>query len=171
MRHEVTIDPTSGYEDIEAAITELEAKLHNAKRKARSEQHESDELVVLAEASPPKEKQTATQDTEVEPETKPASEAEQEAPAKFNCPTVGDVMVGDKDPRGLVGTSVSAPNNLWAGYEKDKNKTGCLIVGYSATTRVPNSIKKGAYVVEAEGDHYALDAAYHIFKTRKGKKR
>ena len=78
---------------------------------------------------------------------------------------------GDKDPKNLVGTVVKVPNNLWAGYENDKNGTSCTIVGYSATTRVPNSKKIGAYVVEADEEHFALDAAYHVFNKKSNKKK
>jgi 8-oxo-dGTP pyrophosphatase MutT (NUDIX family) len=167
MRHEVTIDPTSGYEDIEAAIAELEAKLVSSKRKSMSEPPESDNLIVEMVTDPTGTGETATQETEVEPE----AEVEPAAPSIYNCPVVGDVTVGDKDPRNIVGTSVLAPNKLWAGYENDNGKAECLIVGYSKSTQVPNAKKPGAYVVKTEGEHFALDAAYHIFKSSKGKKK
>ena len=159
MRHEVTIDPTSGYADIEAAIAELEAKLVSTKRKARTDPPESDVAFVAT-----------TPEVEAEEAVTQTTEMDDDTPETFNCAAVGDVTVGDKDIRGLIGTSVNVPNERWAGYENDKGNTKCLIVGYSATTQVPNSKKMGAYVVETEGDHYALDAAYHIFK-RKSKRR
>ena len=85
----------------------------------------------------------------------------------YNCPDVGDVSVGDKDPRAAqkraIGSSINVPNSIWEGYEEDTNKTSCVIVGYSATTQVPGAEKRGAYVVEAEGNYYAFDAAFHIF--------
>ena len=63
------------------------------------------------------------------------------------------------------------PNKLWAGYENDKGKSESQIVGYSATTQVPDAKKPGAYVVKTDGEHYALDAAYHIFKRGRGNKK
>ena len=51
MRHQVTIDPTAGYEDIEAAIAELEIKLRFAKREDKAEPAESDSLIVPAETT------------------------------------------------------------------------------------------------------------------------
>ena len=116
-------------------------------------------MIVVAELDTPESIETMTPETEEEPV----------APATFDCPAVGNVVVGDKDPRKLVGTIVNVPNKLWAGYEDDKNNTRCTIVGYSATTHVPNSKKAGAYVVEADEEYYALDAAYHIFKRSKKK--
>jgi len=166
MRHKVTIDPSAGYEDIEAAIAELEIKLRIAKTKAHSEPAESDSLIVPAAVT----ESQSTGDTD-------QSEAESvhDEPKIYNCPSVGDVKVGDKDPRASqrrqIGTSVNIPNNVWKGFERDTNKTTCVIVGYSACTQIPGADKPGAYVIEADGDYYAFDAAFHVFKRPKSSKK
>ena len=130
-------------------------------------------LVVVAEDGSISINDRVTQDKDLEDSATQHSEAEPEIPSPsiFNCPIVGDVSVGDKDPRSLVGTSVNVPNKLWADYENDKGKSESQIVGYSATTQVPNAKKPGAHVVQTDGEHYALDAAYHIFKTKRGNKK
>ena len=166
MRHRVTIDPSSGYEDIESAIAELEAKLHSAKRKSAAEPAESDSLVVPAVIT--------TDDTQTvndDDKEKPTVDA-----LTYNCAGVGDVTVGDKDPRAAqrrkIGSSVNVPNRLWAGYETSKSRTSCIIVGYSATTQIEGAIKPGAYVVEANpGEYYAFDAAFHLFTRPKGQRK
>ena len=84
-------------------------------------------------------------------------------------------MVGDKDPkaarRRALGSTVNVPNKIWEGYEGDNTKTPCVIVGYSATTQAPGADKIGAYVVEAEGEYYAFDAAFHVFtRPKSGRK-
>ena len=166
MRHKVTIDPTACYEDIEAAIAELEAKLHHAKLAARKEPAESDSLIVPAEVT----NSQGTADTEPSDEGPSQSE-----PEIYNCPSIGDVQVGDKDPRAAqrraIGTSANVPNNIWKGYENDNGKTRCVIVGYSATTQIPEAEKKGAYVVETGGNYYAFDAAFHVFRRPKSARR
>ena len=96
MRHQVTIDPSSGYEDIEAAIAELEAKLHTAKRKATAEPAESDSLIVPAV--------TTIEDDPAAAESGEDKSADEDESASdkvlsYNCSGVGDVTVGDKDPR------------------------------------------------------------------------
>jgi len=169
MRHQVTIDPSSGYEDIESAIAELEAKLHTAKRKATAEPAESDSLIVPAV--------TTIEDDPAAAESGEDKSADEDESASdkvlsYNCSGVGDVTVGDKDPRAAqrraIGSSVKVPNCLWAGYEGDTTKTSCVIVGYSASTQISGASKRGAYVVEADGEYYAFDAAFHLFTRPKG---
>ena len=137
MRHQITIDPTAGYEDIEAAIAELETKLRIAKREDKKEPAESDCQIVPAATSLPDTTTVTESGDDEEPDSENAKEPTQDKAATYNCPSVGDVTVGDRDPRAsqrrAIGSYVSVPNSVWKGYEKDTHKTQCLILGYSST--------------------------------------
>ena len=159
MAHDVTIDPVTGYADIDAAIAELERE--GQKRRSASaapaDGVEAEATAEAAAASPSKPTRAA----------KAAAAAAKKAPQSFDCGEDGCVVVSRTDAAGIVGTTVDIPNSTWPGYEKDNGSTPCLVVGYAARHRAAKATSKGAYVVEADGDFYAFDKKFKVFKRDK----
>lgn len=177
MAESVTIDPATGYEDIESCIVELESL--SVKRSRKQPAAESDDFVPpTAKAKPdsvspieePKRtaRKTASDDSGL---VAGAKTVVPETLTTYDCVGYGHIEFTQTDPKSLTGLMVKIPNSVWPGYEQDRAKTNCQIVGFAKDQRIPGSNVLGAYIVETDGNYYAFSKSFYVFNKLKNTKK
>ena len=177
MADSVTIDPATGYDDISNCIAELESL--SVKRARKQTAAESDDFV------PPTTKDKSGAVSPIEELKRPAlmmasndsglvAGAEKfvaETLTTYDCVGYGHIEFTQTDPKSLTGLMVKIPNNVWPGYEQDRAKTNCQIVGFAKDQRVIGSNMLGAYIVETDGNYYAFSKSFYVFNKLKNSKK